>query len=49
MTAFGRFNRFTIVFSLANLFSVISVCAQTTQPEKSKIKPEIISPLGVKH
>ncbi|MGH9854783.1 MAG: hypothetical protein ACREBD_33550, partial [Blastocatellia bacterium] len=49
MTAFGGFNHCTQVFALAFLFSVTSIGAQTTQSGKSEAKPEIVSPLGVKH
>jgi tetratricopeptide (TPR) repeat protein len=49
MTAFSSFNRSAIVCALAISFSPISIRAQTTQPGKSDIKPEVVSPLGVKH
>lgn len=49
MTAFSSFNRSAIVYALAISFSPISIGAQTTQPGKSDIKPEVVSPLGVKH
>jgi tetratricopeptide (TPR) repeat protein len=49
MTAFSSFNRSAIVCALAISFSQISIRAQTTQPGKSEIKPEVVSPLGVKH
>ncbi|HKQ75866.1 MAG TPA: tetratricopeptide repeat protein [Blastocatellia bacterium] len=49
MTAFSSFNPSALVCALAISFSTISICAQTTQPGKSEIKPEVVSPLGVKH
>jgi tetratricopeptide (TPR) repeat protein len=49
MTAYGRFNRHAWVFVLTIFVFAISVEAQTSQPDKPEVKPEIVSPLGVKH
>ncbi len=49
MTAFGRLNHSAPAFALAILFSTTSIRAQTAQPAKLDTKPEIVSPLGVKH
>jgi len=49
MTAFSNSNRSALVFALAVLFPAISTNAQLIQSGKSEAKPEVISPLGVKH
>ncbi|MGH9765792.1 MAG: tetratricopeptide repeat protein [Blastocatellia bacterium] len=49
MTAFGSFNRTALVCALAFLFSETSTGAQTVQSGKSETRPEVVSPLGVKH
>ena len=49
MTAIRRFTRCALVFPLALLSLTLSIEAQTSQTNKPEARPEIVSPLGVKH
>ncbi len=49
MIAHSRFNRHALVLAVAVVFFATSINAQTSQPNKPEAKPEIVSPLGVKH